>query len=185
MKGTVVEIRNFDEVYNTRRGYIANECDSSNLKVNIDNECVQIPKDNLYKVYCIGLPKEYIAFTTRKEYDLVLKDALQQIKSKFFYLLVMQNSLGTSIITINIKFFELMFNQMTTEPLVRVYCTSKSQSNTKIQFGQCCVHVPEDMTKPWFKDLSSEKFMNLLSRFQNIHNEECLKKLNLLDYTDT
>jgi hypothetical protein len=86
---------------------------------------------------------------------------------------------------INTLFFEKMFEKITTEPLVRVYCSCHSHKNTEVNilFDVCCFNPVKDMSAPWYVDLSSDKFLELMSRFQDQEfDPKQLKQLNLNDF---
>ena len=111
-------------------------------------------------------------------------EKLHSIQSDKFYLLTRQDGGESVFFTINIRFFTIAFNKMSTEPLLRIYITNMSQNDpsSKIIFDQVCANVTDDMNSLWFVDLSSEQFMTLYARFENSDlSESQLKDLNKQD----
>jgi len=189
MKGVVCEVAGLTrrKELNGKRGYIQKSVEKSpDLKyvVNIDDMDVIMSNKHMHKVYCLGLPCEYYKCEKNTDNKVMLHTVLSQVCSTEFYVFVRSNRDYTMALIVNIAFFEIALHKMTTEPLLRIYATSKSQNETKIIFDQVCVHPPCDhVSKPWYVDLSSNEFLDMLSRFQSCNDAKQLRALNLQDYS--
>tara|TARA_B100001741_G_scaffold210714_1_gene174347 strand:- start:9029 stop:9595 length:567 start_codon:yes stop_codon:yes gene_type:complete len=185
MKGVVFEVNGLSRRtdLNGKRGYVQRvyEENLSKYIVTIDEESLILAKKYMMKVYCLGLPVEYWK-CEKVDKMTMLSGILNQVSSLDFYVFVEHVKPYTLALIVNIKFFELAFHKMSTEPLLRLYCTMKSQNETSIIFDRCCVHVPSDLSRPWFLDLSSNDFLSKVSRFDACNDVQILKKLNLQDY---
>lgn len=186
MKGIVFEVAGLNRRadLNGKRGFIEAAREHASLKyiVNIDEQYLIIPIANLTKVYCLGLPVEYWK-CEKTDKMTMLSSVLNQVSSLHFYVFVKHSQPYTLALIVNTKFFEMALEKMSTEPLLRIYCTTKSQTQTNIIFDQCCAHVPSDLLQPWFVDLSSNDFLCKVSRFQYCKDANTLKCLNLYDYS--
>lgn len=188
MKGVVVEIANLKNAthLNGQRGFITKVVSTTPLKYSIciNDQLYKVKNEKTTKVYCLGIPKEYKISDDRSDPLQFFLGTLSQTKSKLFYAFPKVDGHKMSIVLINIKFFDMALQKMTTEPLLRVYITNKShhEDDCKIVFDQCCTNPPQDMSYPWFVDLSSSQFLELVSRFESVDDEKELKNLNLHDF---
>lgn len=193
MKGVVFEVYGLtNKKYlhlNGRRGIIQNIKSKDPLKyvVTIDDDTtIVIKNENILKVYCLGIPKEYRLGDQETELFQFFLATLSQTKSVSFYVFVKKENDKKSVFLVNTKFFNMALEKMTTEPLLRIYSTSTSHTddNAAIIFDQCCKNPSTDMSYPWFIDLSSTQLLQLISRFESIEDENELKKLNIHDVKD-
>lgn len=185
MKGTVVQLENLVSrpELNGRRGYIVKPIKGGRCMVNVGEDTLSIKTENLYKVHCLGVPREYRITHETETPKQVFLGVLSQTSSDKFYVAHAQDGQNRhAFFLINVKFFEMAIEKMTTEPLFRVYAMSRSQEGSKILFDQCCAHVPDDLSYPWFVDFTTNQFMELVSRFQSeAYDAKALKKMNLVD----
>jgi len=185
MKGVVVELyglRNRSELNGTR-GFI-NKILSSNplcYQVHVGEKKIKIDNTFLHKVYCLGFPCEYWKTEHMNKQDLLI-NCFQTFKTDVFYIFVESNETHSTAFIVNYKILETALEKMTTEPLLRIYGMKKSQKEVKLVFDQCCVHVPDDLSKPWFTDLSSSRLLNILSRFEYCKDAVQLKNMNYEDH---
>lgn len=186
MQGCVVEafdLRNATHL-NGKRGIIQRLVNKEPLKYVVsfdDNSCI-IKNENLLKVYCLGVPKEYrVCDSTTLPLDLLLA-TLSQTKSDSFYVFLRTWGTGSSVFIINSNFFEMAMDKMTTEPLLRIYSTCKSHNDSSVCFDQYCMHPPENMAYPWYFDLSSHQLLQLVSRYESEVDENEMKKMNIYDF---
>ena len=187
MKGVVVELIDLKQYahLNHKRGFIVSVQSETPLKyeVNVENKTYCIKNENLKKVYCLGLPKEFRVINNQMNVKELFLGTIAHIKSSSFYVIPQQIDAYTSIFIINNAFFEMAYEKMATEPLLRIYSTTKSaKDSTSIIFDQCCAHVPTDLSYPWFVDLDANQLMSLISRFESIKDENTLKQLNMNDF---
>jgi hypothetical protein len=186
MKGVVFEVNGLTRRtdLNGKRGFIESVYKQPQLKykVNIDDQSLIIANMYLTKVFCLGLPVEYWK-CEKTDMMTMLSSVLNQVSSLNFYVFVKCVKPYTLALIVNTKFFGIALEKMSTEPLLRLYATTKSQNDTKIIFNQSCIHVPQDLSRPWFVDLSSNEFLSKVSRFQACDDEKTLKALNLQDYS--
>lgn len=184
MKGVVVQIVDFACRYDlqNKRGYIEELYTKSPLtyKVNIDQETLVIPNENLFKVYCLGIPMEYWKCEKCSKKEMI-HAMLSQINSTVFYVFVKEEGKWSTAFLINAKWFDIACEKMSTEPLLRIYTTTQSQSQGLL-FDQCCAQV-SDVSKPWFIDLHPNRLFELISRFQSVDDEKQLKVMNAHDHT--
>ena len=193
MRGVVVEIQGLKNKteWNGKRGYIQEIINDKPVKykINVDNTELGVSNDYLHKVYCLGLPCEY--WITREcDEQTLLVQMLNEVDSTKFYVFVESDSRFTTAFLFNVCFFEMALDKMGTEPLLRVYGMKKSQTETKIVFDQRCVNVIDDLSKPWFVDLTSQRFLELVSRFdtddcgnfENCENAHALRNQNFRDF---
>ena len=188
MKGVVVELyglKNRTEL-NGRRGYINRVLSTDPLKyqVNVDEKQVKIDNHFVNKVYCLGFPQEYWKTKQMSKNDLLMH-CLQSVNTDVFYIFVEQNGEYSTAFIVNYKILEMAMEKMTTEPLLRIYAMKKSQDEVKLVFDQCCANVPDDLSKPWFTDLSTSRFLTILSRYESCKDSTTLKNLNYEDYNST
>lgn len=186
--GTVVELTNLERRtdWNGRRGIVVHVfSEKPRLKyiVLLEDTKIIVKPSNLKKVYCIGVPKEYWSTSDILDHEKVLLSTLSQVNSSHFYVFVKSNSKGSSVFLFNNKFFEMSFERMDTEPLLRIYGMEKSQQETNIVFGCSCVKDSSETVYPGYIDIGSEYLMNLMSRFSENTSQEELKKLNFADFT--
>ena len=186
MKGVVFEVNGLTRRtdLNGKRGFIESVYEQAPLKykVNIDDKSLILANRYLTKVYCIGLPVEYWK-CEKTDMMTMLSSVLNQVSSSDFYVFVKHVEPHTLALIVNTKFLNIALAKMSTEPLLRIYGTTRSQNDTKIIFDQCCVHVPQDLSRPWFVDLSSNDFLSKVSRFQACDDAKTLKALNIQDYS--
>ena len=189
MKGVVVEL-DFENTqhkytdFNGKRGFIEKIVHKNPLKylVHIDNGSkLKIDNTFLKKVYCLGFPCEYWMTEKSTTEDLLIK-TLSSIKTDVFYVFAQSYELYTTVFIVNYKILEIACENMTTEPLLRIYGMKKKQEEVKLIFDQCCANLPDDLTKPWFTDLSSNFFLNIISRYQSCEDPLILRNSNFHDY---
>ena len=168
--------------HNNKRGLIFAK-DKDRWKVELTTgEIVMAKIKNLAKVYCLGIPNECRHSSEFLDPSL-LRMVLQNIDSRKFYIFV-QKTTGVVFIQVNVQFFKMAVDKMTTtDHLLRIYTTSISQNdlNAKIIFEERCIHVTEDLSKPWFVDLSHHKLHELIDRFNSEKDEKELKAMNIHD----
>ena len=190
MKGVVFEVCGLtNKMYlhlNGKRGFIQNVKSREPLKyvVNIDGDTtIVIKNENILKVYCLGIPKEYRLSDDKTDMFEFFLATISQTKSVSFYVFLKKDENKKSVFLVNTKFFNMALEKMTTEPLLRIYSTNKSHDdkNAAIIFDQCCKDPPTDMSYPWFIDLPSTQLLQLVSRFDSIQDENELKQLNIHD----
>ena len=187
MKGVVVEITNLKSTkhLNGRRGFISKISQKNPLifTVDIDDEQHEIENKNLLKVYCLGIPCEYKLSDDNDCFKFFLA-TLTLTNSSNFYVFAKHYGTKSSLFLVNIKFFDTVLQRMTTEPLLRIYGMKKSQNDKdcKILFNQYCIDPPNDMSYPWYVDLTTSKFLELVARFENIKDEKQLKNMNIQDF---
>tara|TARA_B100000482_G_scaffold192300_1_gene179901 strand:+ start:2477 stop:3046 length:570 start_codon:yes stop_codon:yes gene_type:complete len=185
MKGVVVELyglKNRSEL-NGQRGYINKVVSRDPLKyeVNVNEKQVKVCNNYLLKVYCLGFPCEYWTTERMNKNDMLMK-YLNSVKNNVFYVFVESNDTHSTAFIVNYKILEMAMEKMTTEPLLRIYGMQKSQEEVKLVFDQCCANVPDDLSNPWFTDLSTSRLLNILSRYELCKDSINLKNLNFEDY---
>ena len=167
---------------NEKRGFVQKRvsCDPVKYSICIADKTMIIANQNLIKVYCLGIPKEYYSFVENNKMNVLLS-VLDQIDSSKFYVFVKSQGQTTTVFIVNISFFEMAFNKMTTEPLLRIYAADTSQNTSNILFSQQCLYPCKNMQNAWFIDLSSDFLLTLVSRFQDELDNSTLRKMNLQD----
>tara|TARA_B110000008_G_C16797957_1_gene495433 strand:- start:146 stop:724 length:579 start_codon:yes stop_codon:yes gene_type:complete len=183
MKGVVVELNNLNskKELNGKRGYIKtiSATDAQKYYVNLDDVCVKIDNKFLNKVYCLGIPKEYWYSTTTTS-EIWKQDVIYSVNSSVFYVFFSTIESKTTYFLVNYKVLMNAFEKITTEPLLRIYGMTTSQKDTNIVFDQCCINM--DVSVPWFVDLSSNLFLELISRYESFGNDqEALRRMNIND----
>ena len=187
MKGVVIEVRGLKNAkhLNTKRGIIDTIISKDPLKfqINIDEMSYIIKNENVLKVYCLGIPREYRLIDTCQDGFKFFLAAISQVKSVSFYVLLKTHGFKTSVFIINSHFFSSVLDKASTEPLLRIYSRHKSQNESNIVFDQCCVDISEDMSYPWYFDMSSHELMQLIARFDMEDKEESVfKQMNIHDF---
>ena len=185
MVGVVVQINGLVKrtELNERRGFIQKKVSSSPLKYSVamDDKIITISNENLIKVYCLGIPKEYYKLVPEEDKVKAVISVLQQIDSSKFYVFVKKQEESTTIFLVNTIFFEMAVNKMQTEPLLRIYAANTSQNTSNILFSQQCIHPCKDMQNAWFVDLTSNFLLTLVSRFQEDLDKSTLRNMNIHD----
>lgn len=195
MQGTIVQLTNLktNTHLNGIRGKVirlGKKYKTLCVKIH-DDTIIKVSTNNCFKVYCVGLPKEYRSYHDSNSvisWQHFFLLALQSIDSSKFYVVPLEDDEKHAVLIINVQFFHIITEKMNTpEPYVRFYTTTHSQNDSNILFGQKCIDNPSD-GYPWFYDMSHDMFTNLVYRFCSIEldndsvTENEYKKANIKDF---
>jgi hypothetical protein len=182
MQGTIIQILDSNSSHDGKRAIISSK-HGDNIRLQLsDGKEYDTTVRKCFKVYCLGVPREYrVSAHTSMSLQHFFMITLHTIDSSKFYVLPISENGRHAALLINVQFFQMIFDKITTEPLVRFYATCLSHGESNIIFDQKCVHIFE--TSPWYYDMTQEHFSKLLSRFSDIdETNDAYKRANLTDF---
>ena len=168
MRGCCVQVHGLpSQAYNGRRGTVSMHiAEGERLTVKLDgtDDVVNVKKENLCHVFCIGLPREY---RIKVQHDAIDENALARaicaVDSSKFYILFLGTTTEAGItlqhfMRVRLEFFYRAMSVIASqnrEPLMRCYIGDFSQAdaNAGILFGDC---MPRPAETPAFADLASD-----------------------------